>query len=72
VAKRGKRGKKRLAKLRKKLGFVPSITKIAGPRFGSMAERIDAHGHACTLDKTKREIQAQLDRKQKQKGWDEH
>ena len=72
MAKRGKRGKRRRAQLRKKLGFMPSITKIAGPRFGSMAERIDAHGHACCLDKTKHEIQAQEDRKQKQKGWDEH
>lgn len=70
MAKRGKRGKKRLAKLKKKLGFLPKILKIGGPRFGSMQERIDTHGHACTLDKSKREIQAQADRKQKQKGWD--
>ena len=70
MAKRGRRGKKKLAKLRKKLGFVPSVTKIVRSYFGSIQERIDTHGKACKLDKTKHEIQAQLDRKQKQQGWD--
>jgi len=71
MAKRGKRGKKRLAKLRKKLGFAPSVTKIGLPRFGSIQERIEAHGHACTLDKSKHEMREQEDRKRKQRGWDD-
>jgi hypothetical protein len=37
-----------------------------------MAERINVHGKACTLDKSKHEIQEALDRRQKQKGWDDH
>ena len=70
MAKRGRRGKKKLARLRKKLGFFPAVTKISRTSFGSMQERIDTHGKACKLDKTKHEIQAQLDRKQKQQGYD--
>lgn len=69
MAKRGKRGKRRAAKLRKKLGFLPNVVSTK-TRFGSIQERIEAAGKANTLDKTKREIQEQLDRKQKQRGWD--
>ena len=68
MAKRGKRRKRRLAKLRKKLGFVPNQVSMKS-RFGPFQERLDTHGKANTLGKTKREIQQQLDRKNKQKGW---
>lgn len=70
MARRNKRRKKKLAKLRKKLGFVPTVTKISRSNFGSLQDRLNTHGKACKLDKTKREMQAQLDRKQKQQGWD--
>ena len=69
MAKRGKRGKRRLAKLRKKLGFVPNQVSMK-PRFGSFQERIETAGKANTLGKTKRAIQEQLDRQRKQRGWD--
>lgn len=71
MAKHGKRGKRRLAKLRKKLGFVPEILAMTRSRFGSIQERVDAHGKACTLGKTKREMRKQNDRKRKQKGWED-
>ena len=68
MAKNSKRGKKRLAKLRKKLGFLPKAINVE--QFGSFQERVETHGKACTLGKSKREIREQVDRKRKQKGWE--
>lgn len=68
MAKHGARAKKRKAKLKKKLGFLPKPTE--GQRFGPAQIRQDVAGKACTLGKTKTEMAEQEARRQKQIGWD--
>lgn len=67
MARPGKRAKKLKAKLKKKLGFLPKP--VEGHRFGSIQIRQDIAGKACTLGKTKIEIDNRESRQQKQRGW---
>lgn len=67
MSKTGKRAKKRKARLKKKLGFLPAT--LDGKVWGSPQARQDVHGKACRLGTTRVEKQRKMDRKNKQKGW---